>query len=181
MIQCIKKGLSLILISTLALVSQAQNTVKGYKHEVSAGLLVPVSNFNETHILAAGAQYAISNNRFGITEPKTAVGWIASAGIDYYLGKSDKAAGHRFKNGNYLHTRLLGGIIANPTSQTQISLQAGGGWGVYQTTSVIIFCSQLSGGYYVNEQWGIAAKLIMIKEKGAQILWAPGISISRTF
>lgn len=129
--------------------------------------------------MGAGLQYALSNHRFGINQPKTLIGWIGSAGIDYYLGKKDKEAGHSFKNGNYLHTRVLGGIISNPAKQAQVSLQAGAGWGIYQGAHAINFCSLVNGTYYIDEQWGITAKLIMIKEKGAQILWAPGISISR--
>lgn len=158
----------------------AQTRVPGSQHEVSAGLSLPVSNFNETHIIAAGAQYSITNHRFGINQPKTMVGWIGTVGVDYYIGKKDKAAGHSFRNGNYLHTRILGGIIGNPAKQVQVSLQTGAGWGVYQGTHALNFCSLLSGTYYLDEQWGIGAKLIMIKEKGARVLWAPGISISRT-
>lgn len=149
------------------------------RHELNAGLQLPVSNFSETHLIAAGIQYAITNHRFGITAPKKIIGWVGSAGVDYYIGKKDKAAGHSFKNGSYLHVRLLGGIISNPTAQIQVSLQAGPGWGIYQGTHAINFCSSLNGTYYINEQWGIAARMMMIKEKGAQILWAPGISISR--
>lgn len=158
---------------------KAQSPVPGSRQELSAGLQLPVSNFSETHLVAAGVQYTITNHRLGITQPKSIIGWIGSIGVDYYLGRKDKEAGHSFKNGNYLHSRLLGGIIANPSAQTQVSLQAGPGWGIYQGTHAINVCSALNGTYYINEQWGIAARLMMIKEKGAQILWTPGISISR--
>ncbi len=159
---------------------KAQNRSSGYRQELSAGLQLPVSNFNETHLMGAGVQYAITNHRFGITAPKKHIGWVGSVGVDYYIGRKDKEAGHSFKNGNYLHSRLSGGIIVNPSVQTQVSLQAGPGWGIYQGTHAITLCSVLNGTYYINEQWGIAARLMMIKEKGAQILWTPGISLCRT-
>ncbi len=171
----------LFVLLVAALCSKGQSTVSGNKQEVSAGLSVPLSNFNETHIAGAGLQYSISNHRFGITKPASIIGWIGSAGVDFFLGKKDKEAGYSFKNGNYVHSRLLGGIITNPTTTSQVSLQSGVGWGVYQGTHAINFCTQLNGTYYLDEQWGVAVKLLMIKEKGAQILWAPGISISRTF
>lgn len=170
-----------ILPAVLAIASPlpGQTTTAGHKQEINAGINLPLSNFNKTHITGAGVQYAISNHRFGWGKTAPAVGWIGSAGVDVYLGKRDTEAGYRFKNGNYIHSRLLGGIISNPSVQTQVSVQAGIGWGIYQGTHALNFCSQLNGTFYLTEQWGAAVKLLLMKEKDARVLWAPGISISR--
>src|SRR5687767_5170142 len=75
----------------------------GKQHLASIILHVPVGVFSESHFGGIGLNYSWSRNRYGIYESRKGIGFTATGGVDYFLGKKIEVAGHDFKYGGYFY------------------------------------------------------------------------------
>jgi hypothetical protein len=102
------------------------------RHSVAFGIHVPVGSFAESHIAGAGLSYILFSRHYTRIGKYKYIAPVASAGVDYFLGKKTEVAGHDFKYGGYTYLHIQGGVHIGPLFKTGISLTGGPSAGIYK-------------------------------------------------
>ena len=159
------------------------NHPSGEQHAVSIGADVPLGNFSSTHIIGVATNYSWSDHRFGQMDvkPVKPFGFIANAGVAYYFGKKETVSGYPYDYPGYIFIHLYGGAVYNPWRKVNISLTAGPALGLYNGHTQFNIGSVLEGSYFLKEKIAITPGIIMMKESGADPLWAASIKATFAF
>lgn len=175
-------SLIITLMFSVTLSAQSKHPKKhnhpsGKMNAVSAGILFPLGDFSSTHFIGVGAQYAWSNYRFGRMDvkPVRPVGFIANGGLAYYFGKKEMPGGYAYKYPGYVFLYLNGGVIYNPSNKGTIDLTAGPALGIYNGNNRFSISGKLEGVYYIKEGIGFSPSIMLMKEDGANAIWATSI------
>lgn len=154
-----------------------QNHPSGKMNVVSAGIHFPLGDFSSTHFIGVGAYYAWSNYRFGKMDvkPVRPVGFIANGGLAYHFGKKEMPGGYAYEYPGYVFLYLNGGIIYNPSTKGNLNLTAGPALGIYNGNNLFNISGKLEGVYYIKESIGISPSILLMKEHGANAIWAASI------
>lgn len=163
--------------------SEKHNHPSGKQHTVSIGANIPLENFSSTHIIGVATNYSWSNHRFGgmDVKPVKPFGFTANAGAAYYFGKKETVSGYPYNYPAYFFLNIYGGVIYNPWKKGNISLTAGTALGIYNGNTQFNIGSKLEGSYYFSKKIAISPGIIMMKESGADPLWAASLKATMTF
>jgi len=155
----------------------------GKQHAVSIGANIPLGSFSSTHIIGIATNYSWTDHRFGPMDvkPVKPFGFIANAGIAYYFGKKETVSGNPYDYPGYIFIHILGGAVYNPWRKANISLMAGPALGIYNGHTQFNIGSVLEGSYFIKEKIAISPGIIMMKESGADPLWAASIKATMAF
>lgn len=159
------------------------NHPSGKQHAVALGPTLPTGNFTSTHIFGFAANYSWSNHRFGAMDlkPVKPFGFTSNAGIEYYFGKKETVSGYPYKYPGYIFLHAYGGAIYNPWRKANIILTAGPALGFYNGQTQFNIGSNLEASFFLKERIAITPGIIMMKESGADPLWAAFIKASLGF
>jgi hypothetical protein len=163
--------LLICLLANLTGVAQKNSDKKnrvptGYSKTVSAGINVTILEFSRTHSFGAGIGFSWTKHRFGMMEkkPSKPFGFIADAGIDYYLGKEETVSGYPYKYNGFTYIHTYGGIIYNCCKRGNINLTAGPALGLESGFTTFFWGINLSGAYYINEKIAITPGIHFMKD-----------------
>lgn len=156
---------------------------KGYSWNISAGVILPVGTFSETHWAGISLQGEYSRSRFGKmnTKPKKLVDYFLSTGTDFYFGKKEMVSSYPFTYAGYFILNTNAGLICNTGKQSNIRLGAGPAMSLYKKTPRFNISSSIAGSWYLSKTTGITAGLQMIQETGAHPLWSVFTRFSRAY
>jgi hypothetical protein len=181
-----KKMVFIILVgisasNTILAQADASDTLNGKNNVASFGVNIPVGEFAETHIGGISLNYSWSHHRFGKLNklPKKLIGFIANAGIGYYLGKKETVSEYDFKYSGYVYLHIFAGAIYNPYKQGNVVLTTGPTLGIYKGNADLGFGVNLNGSYYFNDRIAITPGVIYMKHNKVNALWA--FSIKATY
>jgi hypothetical protein len=153
---------------------QKHNHPSGKQHSACIGGNIPLVNFSSTHFLGVTANYLWSNHRFGRMDvkPVKSFGFTANTGVAYYFGKKETVSGYPYNYPRYIFFHAYAGAIYNPWRKGNISLTAGPAIGIYNGHTQFNIGSALEGSYFITEKITISPGIMLMKESGANPLWA---------
>ena len=141
---------------------------------VSLGINIPFGDFSQTHFIGIAADYSPTRHRFGLIKlKKFALTW--SGGAAYYFGKRSDVINDSYHYRSFIFIHGFGGILYKLNKQTNFILYAGPGAGIYHGNLRFIIGSRLEMNYMINQKFGIAPGILLMKEHGADALWAASL------
>ena len=160
-----------------------QNHPSGKQYSVSVGANLPLGNFSSTHIIGIEINHSWCNHRFGQLEvkPVKPVEFIGEVGAAFYFGKKEKIIDYYYNYPSYIFLHSFAGVMYNPDKKTNISLTAGPALGMYNGNKKFNIGSKLEGCYYLTNKIGITPGIMMMKESGADPLWAASLKATMCF
>lgn len=176
--------LGFLLLLTFIVKAQTTDTLaaKSKSQAIAFGLYLPVGTFSQSHIAGAGFEYSWSRHRFGKNRlVGKAFGFVANAGINYYLGKKINTTGHEFRYGDYLNVYAMPGIIYNPVKNGNVSLAAGPALNIYKGSANAGIAVCLFSNYFFAEKIALGPGVIFKKHTTTDALWAVTIRASYSF
>jgi len=175
--------LGISLLATTSILPQIGVSGRGAVNSISIGINIPVGEFSETHIAGISLYYSRSHHRFGRLNilPRKLIGFTANGGLDHYIGKKETVAGYDFKYGNYTYLHAFGGIIYNPSRQTNISLTTGPSMSLYKGNADLGFGVSWNGSYYFTGRIAFTPGFIYMKHAKANALWAASLKATYNF
>jgi len=185
-----KKILFFVLVCCSTKFSAAQSTdsttkkkAPGKQQAVSAGISIPLGDFASTHIGGIAVEYSRSDHRFGklTTTPSRKMGLLLEAGLAYYFGKKETVSGYPYDYPGYYFLHVYPGLLYNPCKNGNISLSAGPALGLYNGDLKFNIGAKLQGTWYINEKTGITPGILVMKESGADPLWAASLKATMAF
>jgi hypothetical protein len=167
-------------------ITQATDSIRkhntGLSHAGSIEAAVPIGAFAESHLAGLGLEYSWSNHRYGQNiVPQKMIGFSFHVGASYFLGKRETVAANEFRFGNYMYLHTLAGLIFNPGVNTNVSLLAGPGMGIYKNNGEIGLAVKLNGSYYLQNRLSIGPSLMYRGQSDAEDLWALMIRVCYSF
>ncbi|MET0634999.1 MAG: hypothetical protein ABWZ25_03160 [Chitinophagaceae bacterium] len=171
-----------VFLTTNANAGTTDSLPSGASQQVSLVIHKTVGDFERSHDLGFGVEYAISRKRFGrhITVPHQ-VSWIGKGGADYFIGRSKPTEGYAFRYNNYLYLHLMGGAVYNPVSFINSSLTAGPGAGFYNGSVTVGFNAALAVNVFVEERFSVGPAVTFRKHREAEGLWTGAVRLGYTF
>ncbi len=162
---------------------QKHNHPSGKQHAVYLGAVIPFGNFSSTHNVGFSASYAWSGHRFGDMDvkPVKPFGFTAESGFGYHSGKKETVSGYTYNYPRHIFIHTNAGVIYNPWSKGNIRLTAGPAIGIYSGHTRFTIGSCLEGSYYFSRKWAVSPAINLIKEPGADPLWAASLKAAWTF
>jgi hypothetical protein len=156
--------------------------------DVSAAIRLPVGNFNSTHLIGVGLDISPSYRTVRL-ERKIKIAFTYNVGMAYYLGKKVKPGGYQYRYPSYIFLHAFAGILLIPSknggmtfpSKIEISLTGGPALGIYNGDTRFNPGSKLELNYRLNGHVTIGPGIILIKESGADPLWAASIKATLAF
>jgi hypothetical protein len=163
--------------------STAETTKKkpaGRQQVVSAGFNIPLGDFASTHIGGIALEYS---QRFGqlATIPSKKLGYLFEGGLAYYLGKKETVSGYPYDYPGYYFLHVYPGLVYNPCKKGHISVSAGPALGLYNGNLQFNLGAKLQGTWYVNKKTGITPGVLVMRESGADPLWAASVKATFAF
>jgi hypothetical protein len=160
-----------------------QNHPSGKQYSVSLGTNLPLGNFSSTHVTGIEINHAWCNHRFGMMDvkPVKPVGFIGNVGGAYYFGKKERIIDYYYDYPSYTFLHAFAGVIYNPGKKTNVNLTAGPALGIYNSNKKFNIGCKLEGNYYFSKKFGITPCLVMMKESGAEPLWAASLKATMGF
>jgi hypothetical protein len=186
-----KIKLCILLLSTCFVIqSSAQEKVSkkfippsGANNSASLGVVLPLGNFSNTHFGGIALEYSRSNNRFSIMDkrPSKKFGFDCNAGAAYYFGKKENIVTTTYKYPAYTFLHLYGGAIYNVSRQANITLTAGPAVGLYNGITSFNIGAILDASFYIQNRIAVTPGILMMKESGADPLWAASLKATIAF
>ena len=141
---------------------------------VSGSFAFPIGDFSETHVAGLGIMYSWSPHRFGKWFQKTShrTGFIASGGIDHYMGRKDDF-GFRYFGLTYI--QALAGIVYTPRANGNINLATGPALSIYKGDHRTGVVTRLGGNYFLNNNFAFDYSLRYIKHHNENARWIFGL------
>ena len=141
---------------------------------VSAGVSIPVGDFSSTHLIGIGVDCSPTRHSFGkIKAKKTA--FTYNGGLAYYFGKKETVSGYPYAYPGYFLIHTFGGVLYNPVKNGSVTLTAGPALGIYNGNTQFNIGSKLEVSYYISKKITIGPGIILMKESGADPLWAAAV------
>lgn len=168
-----KNAVFLLSLGLLAVPLLRAQSGTGKQHAVAVGVQIPVGVFSESHLAGIGTSYSWSRHRLGRLPalPQKTIGFVATGGVDYYLGRKITEVGYDFKYFNYLYIHAFGGMIYNPGRKINTTLSGGPTLGVYKGSTDIGYGIKLDGSYSVSERIALSPGVMYMKHALANTLW----------
>ena len=159
------------------------NHPSGKQYTVSLAANIPLGNFSSTHSIGIEANHSWSNHRFGKMDvkPLKPFGFTANAGFAWFFGKNETVSGYPYDYSGYIFLQAYGGAIYNPWRRANICLTAGPALSIYNGNAEFNIGSSLEGSYYIKEKIAITPGIIIMKESGADPLWAASLKATMAF
>jgi hypothetical protein len=159
------------------------NHPSGQQYGVSIGANLPLGNFSSTHIIGIEINHSWCNHRFGQMEvkPVKPIGFIGEVGAAYYFGKKEKVSGYSYNYPRYIFIHAFAGAIYNPWKKGNINLKIGPAAGIYNGHTQFNIGSSLEGNYYLTKIIAITPAIILMKESGADVIWAVSLKATWAF
>lgn len=161
-----------LLLITAVLPAMAQT--KGGENAVSLGVIVPIGDFSKTHFIGITTDYSPARHKFGLFKlKKIALTW--SGGVAYYFGKKIDVIDYSYHYRGYIFIHGFGGLLFKAAKKTSFILYAGPGAGTYHGNVRFNIGSKLEMNYLIDQKFGIAPGILLMKEFGADALWAASL------
>lgn len=185
-----RKQLTIVFFSLLLMqygiaqqpvVSKVKNV--SYKNQVTAGPVIPIGVFSETHFGGITASYIRkqSSQRVSRSLRPKKTDWLTAVSLSHFLGKKENigAASYRYKN--YSLLELNGGILWYPVSKLDLTLRAGPALGYYNKVFRFTLTGQVQGSYRIGPKTNITPGLSFVKEPGSDALWITSLQLGLLF
>jgi hypothetical protein len=185
-----KRILVLVMAScslTSALAQITADTTKkapaGKRQAVSAGINLALGDFSSTHTGGIAVEYSRSQHRYGqlAAMPAKKWGYLIEGGLAYYFGKKETVSGYPYDYPGYYFLHVYPGLLYNTCKKGLISISAGPALGLYNGDLRFTIGGTLRGTWYINERTGITPAVLIMKEPGADPLWAASLKASFIF
>ncbi len=163
--------------------TSTSNHSQGKSNTAAFGVNIPLGEFSKTHFAGISIDYSWSHHRFGKLKalPKSIIGFVADAGIDYYLGKKETVVGYDYRYAGYFYLRAFGGAIYNLHKEVNITLTTGAIMGIYKGNVDFGFGFRFSGSYSITDNISLIPGIIFLNHKEAAALWAGKIQVAYSF
>ena len=150
---------------------------EGRSQAISFGIAIPLGNFAATHFGGLTVEYLWSKNRFRQpkTKPVKSFGFIATGGLVYYAGKKETISGYLYDYPGYFFLHAFGGMLYNPVKNGSVTLTAGPALGIYNGNTKFNIGSKLEVSHYISKKIAIGPGIILMKESGADPIWATSL------
>ncbi|MEO6611426.1 MAG: hypothetical protein ABIT05_04815 [Chitinophagaceae bacterium] len=182
-----KRIFFLILASCCLNFALAQSTTKkkpaGKQQVVSAGINISLGDFASTHIGGIAVEYSRSQHRYGqlTAMPAKKLGYLIEGGLAYYFGKKETVSGYSYDYPGYYFLHVYPGLVFNLCIKGHINISAGPGLGLYNGDPRFTIGAKFQGTWYMNEKTGITPGILVMKESGADPLWAVSLKATLAF
>jgi hypothetical protein len=145
---------------------------------ISGGLNVPVGDFSKTHWLAASAEvFSLHYHCDSVKEKK--ISFTYKAGLAYYFaGQKEIVNGFTNIYPAYWYGYGFGGIVYKPVKRLNITLAVGPAISRYLETTRFNMGAELNAYYFIHCNLSVGPTLHLVKEGGADGLWALGAKLN---
>lgn len=165
--------------------SQNQKTNKNndLRIDVAAAIQMPVGNFSSTHFLGFGINVTPSYHTMSLFS-KIKIAFTYNGGIAYYLGKKETLGGYPYNYPGYFFIHAFTGILFTPSKNDgsnfqyknfDISMTGGPALGIYNGNTRLNLGGKLELNYHLKGKQTIGTGIILMKENGADALYAISI------
>lgn len=138
---------------------------------ISLGVNASVGDFSSTHIVGIAVDCSPTSLTFGVMNAKK-FAFTYNGGVAYYFGKNETVSGYPYQYPGYLFIHAFSGILYNPIKGGGIILTAGPALGIYNGNTQFNIGSKLEASYYISSKIAIGPAILLMKESGANPIWA---------
>lgn len=144
------------------------------KSAIGVGVNFPVGEFSRTHTIGFSVVYnSLRHDSNQKTPSRTSFTW--NGGAAYYIGKKETGVSYSYKYPAYIFIHGNAGILYSLAKKTFATLTAGPALGFYSGNTKFNVNIQLDINYQINKRILVTPAVILMKEPGANSLWAPGL------
>jgi hypothetical protein len=141
---------------------------------ISAGINLPVGDFSSSHLIGIAVDCSPTRHWFGLLKRKK-IAFTYNGGLVCYFGKKETVSSYPYKYPGYIFVHGFGGMLYNPAKNAAISLTAGPALGIYNGNTQFNIGSKLEASYYISKNIAIGPGIILMKESGADPIWAASV------
>lgn len=145
---------------------------------ISAGLNIPVGDFSSTHWAGIGLTVAPAIFKYSLNDDHT-IAFIYQGGAAYYLGKKETISGHSYTYPGYTFIHAFAGVSLLLKKNAEVLVALGPALGLYNGNIHFDAGASLTANYYFSDNVILGPSITMMKEFGANALWAA--SLKATF
>lgn len=162
------------LLLALLLTSPIIFAQKKFPVYLGASLNHAIGEFTTTHSFGFGIEAGSAKHWFESKKGKK-INFSWKGGVSYYFGKKVITNGFSNKYSGYSIIHVSAGLQIIPIKKTTIRLFAGPGIGLYNGSTRFNIGTELDAGYLLKEKIAIGPAIILMKESGADAIWAVGL------
>lgn len=142
---------------------------------ISGGVNVPLGNFSKTHWLAASAEvFSLHYHCDSVKEKK--ISFTYKAGFSYYFaGQKEIVNGFSIIYPAFWNGYGFGGVVYKPIKRLNITFAAGPAISRYHGATQFNLGAELNAYYFIHCNLSVGPTLHLVKEGGADGLWALGV------
>lgn len=155
-------------------------TRQGLRIAVSAGVQVPVGDFASTHVAGLGISVTPSYHTVSLLS-KLKIAFTYNGGVAYYLGKKETVSGYSYTYPGYLFIHAFAGAFFIPSPKISFALTGGPAVGMYDGNTRFNLGGRLDLNYNLSSKVSIGPGILLMKETGADPLWAAFLKATLSF
>lgn len=133
-----------------------------------------VGDFSSTHPVGIALDCSPTRHWFGLLKRKK-IAFTYNGGVVYYFGKKETVSSYPYKYPGYIFIHSFGGLLYNPAKNAGISLTTGPALGIYNGNTQFNIGSKLEASYYISNRFAIVPGIMLMKESGADPIWAASV------
>jgi hypothetical protein len=145
---------------------------------ISAGINLPVGDFSSSHLIGIAVDCSPTRHWFGLLKRKK-IAFTYNGGLVCYFGKKETVSSYPYNYPGYLFIHAFAGVLYNPFKKTSITLTTGPALRIYNGNTQFNIGGKLEASYYISNRFAIGPGIILMKESGADPIWAA--SVKATF
>ncbi len=169
-----KIHVTLILFFCLSFISRAQKN----DFFITPSIQVPLGDFSTSHWLGLGVELSSINYKCD-TGRQRKVSFTYRAGVAYYFaGQLKKVSGFGYDYPSYYYGHFMGGVLLRPVKGVNIMATVGPAVSKYKKITRFNIISALDLSYFVHCNLSVGPGIVMIKESGADPLYALALKLN---
>jgi hypothetical protein len=141
---------------------------------LSTGINLPFGDFSSTHLIGIAIDCSPSSHWFGLLNRKK-IAFTYNGGLAYYFGKKETVSSNPYKYPGYIFIHGFAGVLYVPAKKANITFTAGPALGIYNGNLQFNIGTKLEASYYISKNIAIGPGIILMKESGANPIWAASL------
>ena len=144
----------------------------------SGAINIPLGDFSTSHWIGIGAE-VFSIKYDCDTGKQKMVSITYKAGASYYFaGQRQVVNRYSYDYPSFFYTYASAGILFRPYQRLNVAVTAGPALSVYKKISRFNIAGGIDASYFIHCNMSVGPTLFMIKETGADPLWALGLKLN---
>ncbi len=145
---------------------------------ITPSIQVPLGDFSTSHWLGLCAELSSINYKCDTGKQKK-VSFTYRAGVAYYFsGQRKKFNGFSYDYPSYYYVHVMGGVLLRPGKRVNIMATAGPAVSKYKKITRFNIISALDLSYFIHCNLSVGPGIVMIKESGADPLYALALKLN---